>query len=321
MSEQSPRPQCVTETHFQFPNQAHFYRGKVREVYTLGEDVLVMIASDRISAFDHILPRPIPYKGQVLNRTAAYFLEATKDIVPNWLLGTPDPNVAVGYACEPFRVEMVIRGYLTGHAWRVYKAGGRELCGVPLPDGMNEHDKFPQPIITPATKAEEGHDEDISKEEIIEQGLVSAEDYTILEKYTHELFERGTQMAAEQGLILVDTKYEFGKRNGKIYVIDEIHTPDSSRYFYLDGYAERQAGGEPQKQLSKEFVREWLMAHGFQGLEDQLMPVMPDSFVNEISDRYIELFETVTGQSFQKESTENILDRIETNVLKFLKTL
>jgi len=280
-----------------------------------------MIASDRISAFDHILPRPIPYKGQVLNRTAAYFLEATKDIAPNWLLDTPDPNVAVGYACEPFRVEMVIRGYLTGHAWRVYKAGGRELCGMPLPDGMQEHDKFPQPIITPATKAEEGHDEDISKAAIIEQGLVSAEDYAMLEKYTYQLFERGTQMAAAQGLILVDTKYEFGKRKGDIYVIDEIHTPDSSRYFYLDGYEERQAAGEPQKQLSKEFVREWLMAHGFQGLDEQLMPVMPDSFVDEVSDRYIELYETVTGQAFVKESTEKILERIEANVLDFLNKL
>jgi len=321
MSSQSPRPQCITDTNFQFPNQTNFYRGKVREVYTLQNDLLVMIASDRISAFDHILPRPIPYKGQVLNRTAAYFLEATKDIAPNWLLGTPDPNVAVGYACEPFRVEMVIRGYLTGHAWRVYKAGGRELCGVPLPEGMKEHDKFPQPIITPATKAEEGHDEDISRAEIIEQELVSAEDYSILEKYTHQLFERGTQMAAEQGLILVDTKYEFGQRNGEIYVIDEIHTPDSSRYFYLDGYEERQATGTPQKQLSKEFVREWLMAHGFQGLEEQLMPVMPDSFVDEISERYIELYETVTGQAFAKAPTENSLERIEANVLDFLKEL
>jgi phosphoribosylaminoimidazole-succinocarboxamide synthase len=321
MSQQSSRPPCVNHTNFQFPKQTNFYRGKVREVYTLDDDLLVMIASDRISAFDHILPRPIPYKGQVLNRTAAYFLEATKDIAPNWLLDTPDPNVAVGYACEPFRVEMVIRGYLTGHAWRVYKAGGRELCGMPLPDGMQEHDKFPQPIITPATKAEEGHDEDISKAAIIEQGLVSAEDYAMLEKYTYQLFERGTQMAAAQGLILVDTKYEFGKRKGDIYVIDEIHTPDSSRYFYLDGYEERQAAGEPQKQLSKEFVREWLMAHGFQGLDEQLMPVMPDSFVDEVSDRYIELYETVTGQAFVKESTEKILERIEANVLDFLNKL
>lgn len=280
-----------------------------------------MVASDRISAFDHILPRPIPFKGKVLNQTAAYFLNATKDIAPNWLLATPDPNVAIGYACEPFRIEMVIRGYLTGHSWRVYKSGKRELCGVTLPEGMKEHDKFPHPIITPATKAEEGHDEDISKEDIIKKGIISAEDYAILEDYTYKLFQRGTEMAAQQGLILVDTKYEFGKRDGVIYIIDEIHTPDSSRYFYLDGYEERQARGEQQQQLSKEFVREWLMAHGFQGLENQLMPVMPDSLVEEISERYIELYEQVTGQKFERTQSENLIQRIERNVLNYLTQL
>lgn len=322
MPQHSPYPQeCVSETSFKFPNQTNFYRGKVRDVYTIGKDLLVMVASDRISAFDHILPRPIPFKGKVLNQTAAYFLNATKDIAPNWLLATPDPNVAIGYACEPFRIEMVIRGYLTGHSWRVYKSGKRELCGVTLPEGMKEHDKFPHPIITPATKAEEGHDEDISKEDIIKKGIISAEDYAILEDYTYKLFQRGTEMAAQQGLILVDTKYEFGKRDGVIYIIDEIHTPDSSRYFYLDGYEERQARGEQQQQLSKEFVREWLMAHGFQGLENQLMPVMPDSLVEEISERYIELYEQVTGQKFERTQSENLIQRIERNVLNYLTQL
>jgi phosphoribosylaminoimidazole-succinocarboxamide synthase len=311
-------PSALRETNFQFPGQTAFYRGKVRDVYTLN-DRLLMVASDRISAFDHILPRPIPFKGQVLNQIAAYFLRATADIVPNWLLATPDPNVAVGLACEAFRVEMVIRGYLTGHAWRTYAAGKRTLCGVQLPEGMQENDPFPQPIITPSTKAEEGHDEDISREDIIAKGLVSEADYVQLETYTRALFQRGTEMAAQRGLILVDTKYEFGKKDGVIYVIDEIHTPDSSRYFYHEGYAERQAQGERQKQLSKEFVREWLMANGFQGLEGQSMPLMPDAFVNEVSERYIELYELITGQVFEKAQGEAILARIEGNVLGYLQ--
>ncbi len=310
--------QTIHQSNFQFPGQRKFYRGKVRDVYTVDHQ-LIMIASDRISAFDHILPRPIPYKGQVLNQVATHFLNATRDICPNWLISTPDPNVAIGHACEPFRVEMVIRGYLTGHSWRVYKKGGRTLCGVSLPEGLKEHDKFPKPIITPATKAEEGHDEDISREDIIAQGIVSKEDYAILEKYTYALFERGTQMAAERGLILVDTKYEFGKKDGQIYLIDEIHTPDSSRYFYLEGYEERQAKGLGQKQLSKEFVREWLMANGFQGLEGQTMPQMPDDFVNLVSARYIELYETVTGKPFEKAKTIDILERIERNILVRLR--
>ena len=309
---------AITETHFQLPGQTAFYRGKVRDVYHLG-DRLVMVASDRISAFDHILPRAIPFKGQVLNQLAAHFLRATADICPNWLEATPDPNVAVGKACEPYRLEMVIRGYLTGHAWRVYKSGRRELCGVPLPEGMKEHDRFPEPIITPATKAEEGHDEDISRAEILAQEIVSEAEYVQLEKYTRALFQRGTEMAAAQGLILVDTKYEFGKRDGQIYLIDEIHTPDSSRYFYLEGYEERQAKGEPQKQLSKEFVREWLMDHGFQGLEDQLMPAMPDSFVEEVSERYIELYEKVTGKDFERADTGRLAERIEGSIRAYLR--
>ena len=309
---------AISETDFSFPGQTNFYRGKVRDVYTV-EDKLIMVASDRISAFDHILPRPIPYKGQVLNQIAAHFLKATADIVPNWLLDTPDPNVAVGVACEPFKVEMVIRGYLTGHAARTYNSGARVLCGVPLPEGMNENDPFPAPIITPATKAEEGHDEDISREEIIAQGIVGEEDYILLEKYTRALFQRGTEMAAERGLILVDTKYEFGKKDGQIYLIDEIHTPDSSRYFYKDGYEERQANGEKQKHLSKEFVREWLIAHGFQGLEGQMMPMMPDAFVEQVSDRYIELYENITGKTFEKADVSSINARIEKNVLDALK--
>ena len=312
-------PKAVLETRFRFPGQTDFYRGKVRDVYTIG-DKLVMVASDRISAFDHILPRPIPYKGQVLNQIAAHFLEATREIAPNWLLATPDPNVAVGVACEPYKVEMVIRGYLAGHAWREYKAGKRLLCGVRLPEGMKESDPFPAPIITPATKAEQGHDEDISREEIIARGIVPEEDYVQLEQYTRALFRRGTEMAARQGLILVDTKYEFGKKDGKIYVIDEIHTPDSSRYFYQEGYEERQARGERQQQLSKEFVREWLMAHGFQGLEDQLMPVMPDAFVEQISERYIELYERITGRMFERaEQEEDIEERILKNVTDYLE--
>ncbi len=309
--------QCIIQTDFQLPGQTAFYRGKVRDVYSI-DDLLVMVASDRISAFDHILPRPIPYKGQVLNQIATHFLKATSDIVPNWIQDTPDPNVAVGLRCEPYKVEMVIRGYLTGHAWRTYKSGKRELCGVSLPEGMRENDPFPTPIITPATKAEEGHDEDISRAEIIEKGLVSADDYYHLEDYTRALFQRGTEMAAEQGLILVDTKYEFGKVGDQIYVIDEIHTPDSSRYFYRDGYAERQERGERQKQLSKEFVREWLMTNGFQGLEGQLMPEMPDSFVEQVSERYIELFENITGKPFVKADTQSIIERVEHNILAYL---
>lgn len=309
--------QAVKETHFTLPGQTNFYRGKVRDVYTVG-DKLVMVASDRISAFDHVLPRAIPYKGQVLNQVATHFLQATEDIVPNWLTTVPDPNVAIGHACEPFKVEMVIRGYLAGHAWREYLDGKRSLCGATMPDGLRESDPFPEPIITPATKAEKGHDEDISKEEIIDQGLVSGEDYALLEKYTRAIFTRGSQMARERGLILVDTKYEFGKKDGQIYLIDEIHTPDSSRYFYLEGYEERQRNGQRQKQLSKEFVREWLMENGFQGKEGQPMPPMPDTFVREVSERYIELYETVTGQDFAKADTTNILGRIEQNIVAAL---
>jgi len=305
---------AIQSTYFQFPNQTAFYRGKVRDVYTVG-DKLIMVASDRISAFDHILPRPIPYKGAVLNQIATYFLEATRDICPNWLLATPDPNVAIGVRCEPVRFEMVIRGYLDGHAARTYAEGKRTLCGVVLPEGLRESDRLPEPIITPTTKAEEGHDEDISREDILAQGLVSAEDYAQMEAYTRALFQRGTEMAAKQGLILVDTKYEFGKKDGQILLMDEIHTPDSSRYFYADGYAERQERGEKQRQLSKEFVREWLIANGFQGKDGQQMPDMPDAFVQEITDRYIELFEKVTGRAFVKDESEDVLARIEGNIL------
>lgn len=308
----------IFETSFSFPGQTAFYRGKVRDVYTIG-DLLVMIASDRISAFDHILPRPIPHKGQVLNQTAVHFLEATRDIVPNWLLSSPDPVAAIGIHCEPVRVEMVIRGYLSGHAWREYNAGKRLLCGVEMPDGLRESDRFPEPIITPATKADEGHDEDISREEILRQGIVPEEDYLQMEAYTRALFQRGTEMAASHGLILVDTKYEFGKKDGKIYLIDEVHTPDSSRYFYAEGYEERQNNGERQQQLSKEFVREWLMSHGFQGLENQMMPIMPDAFVDEVSSRYIALYERVTGKPFEKTGHPNIRQRIWDNVCSYLE--
>jgi phosphoribosylaminoimidazole-succinocarboxamide synthase len=310
---------AITNSSFHFKGQTNVYNGKVRDVYTLDNGLLVMVASDRISAFDHILPKGIPFKGQVLNQVATMFLEATRDIVPNWLIGTPDPSVAVGYACEPIRVEMVIRGYMSGHAAREYKAGKRLLCGVPMPEGMIENDKFPEPIITPATKAEEGHDEDISREEIIAQGIVPEDIYTKLEEYTRALFQRGTEMAAKQGLILVDTKYEFGIRDGEIMLIDEIHTPDSSRYFYAEGYEERQAKGEPQKQLSKEFVRQWLIEHGFQGLEGQTMPVMPDEFVQTVTDRYIELYEKITGNTFEKSDTSDIEQRIQKNVDQFLE--
>jgi len=304
----------LEKTNFQFPGQKSLYAGKVRDVYDIDGRYLVMVVSDRISAFDVVLPRGIPYKGQVLNQIAAKFLDATVDIVPNWKLASPDPMVTVGVHCEPFRVEMVIRGYLAGNAWRVYKAGKRVLCGVSLPDGMKENQKFDSPIITPTTKAFEGHDLDISREEIIAQGLVSKENYEMLEKYTQALFARGTQMAAEKGLILVDTKYEFGKKDGKIYLIDEIHTPDSSRYFYVAGYEERLAKGEQQKQLSKEFVRQWLIENGFQGQEDQQAPAMTDEYVNQVSDRYIELYENITGETFQRADTANLIHRIEKNV-------
>jgi phosphoribosylaminoimidazole-succinocarboxamide synthase len=312
---------AITSSHFQFPGQVSVYNGKVRDVYTLENGLLVMVASDRISAFDHILPKGIPFKGQVLNQVATMFLDATKDIVPNWLIATPDPSVAVGYACEPVRVEMVIRGYLSGHAAREYKLGKRILCGVGMPDGMIENDKFPEPIITPATKAEEGHDEDISREDILAKGIVPEHIYLQMEKYTRALFQRGTEMAAERGLILVDTKYEFGIRNGEVILIDEIHTPDSSRYFYAEGYEDRQKNGEPQKQLSKEFVRQWLIENGFQGLEGQQMPFMPDEFVNTITDRYIELYEQITGKKFQKSDTTDIQARIQKNVDAYLKSL
>ncbi|MDZ7897103.1 MAG: phosphoribosylaminoimidazolesuccinocarboxamide synthase [Arcicella sp.] len=308
----------IQNTNFNFPNQTTFYKGKVRDVYSF-ENLLVMIASDRISAFDVVLPRAIPYKGQVLNQIAAHFLGATRDVVPNWLIATPDPNVSVGLKCETYPVEMVVRGYLAGHAWRTYKSGLRILCGVTLPEGLKENDKLPTPIITPTTKAHQGHDEDISREEILSQSLVSEKDYCQLEKYTLALFAKGTEMAAQQGLILVDTKYEFGNKDGQITLIDEIHTPDSSRYFYLEGYQERQNNNEPQKQLSKEFVREWLIENGFQGKEGQRVPEMSDEWVNQISERYIELFEKVTGKIFEKDNSEDILERVENNIINYLK--
>ncbi|PID94297.1 MAG: phosphoribosylaminoimidazolesuccinocarboxamide synthase [Bacteroidetes bacterium] len=309
---------ALRATNFDLPRQEGVYKGKVRDVYNLADQYMVMVVSDRISAFDVVLPEGIPYKGQVLNQIALKFLDATEDIVPNWKIATPDPMVMFGRYCEPFMVEMVIRGYLTGHAWREYKAGKRELCGVPLPEGMKENQKFPEPIITPTTKALEGHDEDISREEIIRQGLVSEEEYAQLEKYTRALFQRGTEMAEEKGLILVDTKYEFGKSQGKIYLIDEIHTPDSSRYFYLDGYEERQKRGEKQKQLSKEFVRQWLIDNGFQGKEGQEIPPMDAEFIETVSDRYIELFEKITGEKFQKVPLSDVEKRVENNILTFL---
>jgi len=313
---------AVVKTNFQLPNQKSLYVGKVRDVYNISDKYLVMVVSDRISAFDVVLPKGIPYKGQVLNQIAAKFLDATADIVPNWKISTPDPMVTIGHQCEPFPVEMIIRGYLTGSSWRTYKNGSREICGVQIPDGMKEHQRFAEPIITPTTKAEQGrHDEDISKEEIISSGLVSKEDYEMLEKYTLALFKRGSEMAAQKGLILVDTKYEFGKKDGKIYLIDEIHTPDSSRYFYAEGYEERQAKGENQKQLSKEFVREWLMAQGFQGQTGQAVPEMTDEYVNSVSDRYIELYENIIGERFIKEDINNIQTRIETNILNCLKDM
>ncbi|MEM8564860.1 MAG: phosphoribosylaminoimidazolesuccinocarboxamide synthase [Bacteroidota bacterium] len=305
----------LKETHFTFPNQTNFYRGKVRDIYYF-DDHMAMVASDRISAFDVILPRAIPFKGQVLNEIAARNLNATKEICPNWLSSTPDPNVAIGLICEPFPVEMVIRGYLAGHAWREYRSGKRQVCGVLLPNGLKENDKLPNPIITPTTKAHEGHDEDISREEILGRGVVSESDYEILENYTYRLFNKGTELAATQGLILVDTKYEFGKVNGTIHLIDEVHTPDSSRYFYQAGYAERQKSGEIQKQLSKEFVRQWLISEGFQGKEGQVIPEMTDDIVKSISDRYLELFEKVVGKSLEKQDYSKILDRIKGNIEK-----
>ncbi|MEN8203330.1 MAG: phosphoribosylaminoimidazolesuccinocarboxamide synthase [Bacteroidota bacterium] len=305
-------------TKFNLTGQKSLYTGKVRDVYNIKGDYLVMVVSDRISAFDVVLPRGIPYKGQVLNQIASKFLDATADIVPNWKIDSPDPNVTVGLMADPFKVEMVIRGYVTGHAWREYRDGKRVLCGVPMPEGLKEHDRFPEPIITPTTKAEQGHDEDISRDEILASGLVSEEDYVMLEDYTRKLFQRGTEMAAEMGLILVDTKYEFGKKDGQIVLIDEIHTPDSSRYFYAEGYEERQAKGEQQKQLSKEFVRQWLIGNGFQGKEGQEVPLMPDAFVEEVSERYIELYENITGEKFVKADTSSIEERILKNINDFI---
>jgi len=312
---------AIKETNFNFPGQTSFYKGKVRDVYTIDNKYLVMVVSDRISAFDVVLPEPIPYKGQVLNQIAAKFLQATSDIVPNWVVNVPDPSVTIGRICEPFKVEMVIRGYLAGHAAREYAAGKRQVCGVALPEGLSENDKLPEPIITPTTKAAVGHDEDISKEDILARGIVSPEDYEKLEKYTRELFARGTEIAAERGLILVDTKYEFGKIGDQIYLIDEIHTPDSSRYFYSEGYHERQMEGEPQKQLSKEFVRKWLIENGFQGKEGQVVPEMTPEKVESISERYIELYEQITGEKFVKPTAENVLDRVETAIKNALISL
>lgn len=313
---------AIVKTDFQFPNQKSVYKGKVRDVYNINNDYLVMVVSDRISAFDVVLPNGIPFKGQVLNQIAAKFLDATADIVPNWKIATPDPNVTVGLACEPFAVEMIVRGYLTGSSWRLYKNGGRDICGVPLAEGLKEHQAFPEPILTPSTKAEQGaHDENISREEIIKQGLVSEEDYIELERISLELFKRGSKIATEKGLILVDTKYEFGKRDGKIYLIDEIHTPDSSRYFYAEGYAERFTNGENQKQLSKEFVREWLMDNNFQGQKGETLPVIPETFIDKISERYIELYESITGDKFEKADVNAVSTRIEKIVTAYLKNL
>ncbi len=311
----------ITDTNYNFPNQKSVYKGKVREVYNINDELLVMIATDRLSAFDVVMPKGIPFKGQILNQIATQMMHDTEDLVPNWLIATPDPNVAVGHLCTPFKVEMVIRGYLSGHAAREYKAGKRLLCGVPMPEGMKENDKFPEPIITPSTKADNGeHDEDISREEILSKGIVSEEDYLVLEDYTKKLFKRGTEIAKKRGLILVDTKYEFGKtKDGKIVLIDEIHTPDSSRYFYAEGYKELQEKGEPQKQLSKEFVRQWLISNGFQGKEGQQIPEMTEEYIGSVSDRYIELFENITGTSFEKADVSQISNRIQNNVLAYLQ--
>lgn len=309
----------ITKTNFNFPGQKSVYKGKVRDVYNINDELMVMVVSDRISAFDVVLPKGIPYKGQVLNQIAARFLDATADIVPNWKISVPDPMVTIGRYCKPFPVEMIIRGYLTGSSWRTYSKGARDICGVPIPDGMKEHEAFPEPIVTPTTKAQEGaHDEDISAEEIIRQGLVTEEDYALLDRFTRQLFQRGSEIAEKMGLILVDTKYEFGKIGEQIYLIDEIHTPDSSRYFYREGYEERQQKGEPQKQLSKEFVREWLMSQGFMGQEGQQVPSMPDEFVNSVSERYIELYEKITGEKFVKADVSDILTRVESNINAFL---
>ncbi len=313
--------EAVTSTHFNFENQKDMFVGKVRDVYNIADKVLVMVVSDRISAFDVVLPKGIPFKGQILNQIAAKFLDATADIVPNWKISTPDPMVTLGKRCVPLKLEVIVRGYLAGSAWREYQAGARELCGVKLPEGMKENDKFPTPIITPTTKADEGHDENISKEEAIAKGIVSREDYELLEKYALALFQRGSEIAAKRGLILVDTKYEFGKDGDRIILIDEIHTPDSSRYFYADGYEEKQRKGEKQRQLSKEFVREWLMENGFQGKEGQKVPEMTPEIVEKISERYMELYEHITGEKFQRTDTENVLQRIENNVSKALKEL
>jgi phosphoribosylaminoimidazole-succinocarboxamide synthase len=315
--------QTITDTNFEFPRQTNLYKGKVREVYNINKNLLVMVATDRLSAFDVVMPKGIPYKGQILNQIATKMMAATADIVPNWLMATPDPNVAVGHSCEPFKVEMVIRGYMSGHAAREYSDGKRLLCGVPMPEGLKENDAFPVPIITPATKAEMGdHDEDISREDILKRGIVSENDYIVLEDYTRKLFERGSEIAASRGLILVDTKYEFGKtKDGKIVLIDEIHTPDSSRYFYAEGYEARQDNNEPQKQLSKEFVRQWLISNDFQGLDGQTVPVMSDDYIETVSERYIELYENITGETFIKADVSDIQTRIETNVLNYLKTL
>ncbi|TKG97181.1 phosphoribosylaminoimidazolesuccinocarboxamide synthase [Puteibacter caeruleilacunae] len=309
---------ALVKTDFNFPGQKSVYHGKVRDVYNIKDEYLVMVVSDRISAFDVVLPEGIPYKGQVLNQIAEKFLNATSDIVPNWKIATPDPMVTVGHMCEPFKVEMVIRGYLTGHAWREYRDGKRTICGVPMPDGMVENQKFEEPLLTPTTKADQGHDEDISREEIIAQGIVDEAEYEQLEAYTRALFQRGTEIAAEKGLILVDTKYEFGKKDGKIYLIDEIHTPDSSRYFYAEGYEERLEKGEKQKQLSKEFVRQWLIQNGFQGKEGQQIPEMTESYVGEVSERYIELYENIIGEGFQKADISDIVKRIDENVTKYI---
>jgi phosphoribosylaminoimidazole-succinocarboxamide synthase len=313
--------EAIKQTQYNFPGQTAYYKGKVRDVYTIANKYLVMVVSDRISAFDVVLPEPIPFKGQVLNQIAAHFLQATADIVPNWVITVPDPSVTIGKMCEPFKVEMVIRGYLAGHAAREYAAGKRQVCGVTLPEGLKENDKLPEPIITPTTKASVGHDEDISREQILAQGIVSEEDYVQLEQYTRALYQRGTEIAAAQGLILVDTKYEFGKADGKIFLIDEIHTPDSSRYFYSEGYNERQQNGEPQKQLSKEFVRKWLIENGFQGKEGQTVPIMTPEIVQSISERYIELFEQITGKSFEKSNTQDVIARVENAVKLSLSAL
>ncbi len=312
---------AIVTTNFSFPGQQSVYHGKVRDVYNIQDTYLLMVVSDRISAFDVVLPKGIPFKGQVLNQIASKFLDLTSDIVPNWKIASPDPMVTVGHYVEPYEVEMVIRGYLTGHAWREYRSGKRELCGIPLPEGMKENEQFPEPIITPTTKAKEGHDEDISREQIISRGLVAEAEYRLLEEYTRKLFQRGNEMAADKGLILVDTKYEFGRKDGQIYLIDEIHTPDSSRYFYLEGYAERLAKGEPQRQLSKEFVRQWLIENGFQGKEGQKIPEMTEEFVNLVSERYIELYENITGERFERAESASVHERIERNANEFLEKM